>query len=124
MSCAPQSRARIAADAAAVFERLAEEVGPFGVIALVVGTDGDTIDLCISADDDAVEERSMLLLDLYAGDALAVVFATARAGLAIATPYERARYRRLRAHGDVVDLPVLDWLICTDGPTCSLATPE
>src|SRR5689334_20703088 len=70
----------IVVDAMHVFGCLAADVGPIGVIALVVGSDGESIDLCISDDDDAVEERSRLLLELYAGDAIAVVFASIRNG--------------------------------------------
>jgi hypothetical protein len=112
--------ARVVTDAAAMFERLAEQVGPFGVIALVAGLDGETVDLCVCADDDAVEERSMLLLDCYAGDALAVVFATSRSGPSEPSVAERNRCSRLVAHGARVGLPVLDWFIYGDGPTYSL----
>jgi hypothetical protein len=101
-------------DAMSVFTNLADDVGPIGVIALVVGADGETIDLCICDDDDAVEERSRLLLELYAGDAIAVVFGTIRVGSSAASAAERARYERLREHGDAVGLPVLEWCFIGD----------
>jgi hypothetical protein len=104
----------IVADAVHVFSNLAGDVGPIGVIALVVGADGETLDLCICDDDDAVEERSRLLLELYAGDAIAVVFATIRTGPSVPTPAEVSRYERLREHADAVGLPLLDWCFLGD----------
>jgi hypothetical protein len=104
----------IVTDALHVFGRLAEDVGPIGVIALVVDADGETIDLCICDDDDAVEERSRLLLELYAGDATAVVFATIRTGPTAPTAAEVSRYERLREHADAVGLPLLDWCFLGD----------
>jgi hypothetical protein len=121
MSCTSDAHARLVTDAAAFFERLTDEAGPVGVIALVAGLDGETVDLCICADDDAVEERSLLLLDLYAGDAAAVVFATSRTGPSTPTASERSRFARLREHGERVGLPVADWLVYADTPMCSLA---
>jgi hypothetical protein len=105
------SLSRVVADAATVFRLLAADVGPVGVVALVIGADHETIDLCICDDDDAVEERARLLLELYAGDAIAVVFATIRAGDGSFTPSpaEALRAARLRDHGNAVGLPVLDW---------------
>jgi hypothetical protein len=103
-----------------LFDVLRREVGPLGVVAVVVGADGETLDLCICNDDDAVEERSRLLLDLYADDARAVVFATVRAGPPVVRADERARFERLRAHGESVGLPVLDWFIVGDGASQSL----
>ena len=100
---------------ALLFELLALEVGPVGVVALVIGHDGATIDLCICTDDDAVEERSRLLLDLYAGDARSVLFATVRVGPPVARYGEAARFRRLQEHGHRVGLPVLDWFVVGDG---------
>jgi hypothetical protein len=122
MSRASWSPTGLAAEAAKVFERLTEDVGPFGVIALVAGADGETVDLCICSDDDAVEERSLLLLDLYAGDAAAVVFATSRAGTTQPTARDCNRFRRLREHGERVGLPVVDWLVFGDAPAVSLAS--
>jgi hypothetical protein len=104
----------IVADAMHVFGVLADDVGPVGIIALVIGSDGETIDLCICDDDDAVEERSRLLLELYAGDAIAVVFASIRPGPSSPGRAELARYERLRAHGDVVGLPLLEWCFIGD----------
>jgi hypothetical protein len=99
---------------ARLLDLLAFDVGPSGVVAFVVGHDDETIDCCICADDEAVEERSRLLLDLYAGDATAVLFATVRPGPPDARPGERARFRRLRAHGRRVGLPVFDWFVVGD----------
>ena len=104
----------IVADAMHVFGALADDLGPVGVIALVVGADGETIDLCICDDDDAVEERARLLLELYAGDAIAVVFASIQPGPSVPTPVALARYERLREHGEAVGLPVLEWCFIGD----------
>jgi hypothetical protein len=105
----------LAPEHALLLELLAVEVGPVGVVALVIGHDGATIDLCISTDDDAVEERSRLLLDLYAGDARSVLFATVRVGAPVPRYGEAARHRRLHEHGRRVGLPVLDWFVVGDG---------
>jgi hypothetical protein len=113
---------RIAGALTRLFDLLALEVGPVGVVALVVGADGETIDLCLTDDDDACEERARLLLDVYAGDAYAVVFATVRTGPIVVLAGERARYERLRRHGEHVGLPVLDWFVISDdGERQSLA---
>jgi hypothetical protein len=101
-------------DAAEVIRRVACELGPVGVVALVIGMDGEAVDVCICADDELVEERSRLLLELYADEARAVVFATLRTGPPLATVAERARHRRLRNDGAELDVPVLDWLIVTE----------
>ena len=107
---------------ARLLDLLAFDIGPSGVVAFVVGHDDETIDCCICADDDAVEERSRRLLDLYAADATAVVFATVRPGVPDVRPGERARFRRLRAHGRRVGLPVFDWFVVgDDGGRQSLA---
>jgi len=116
-----RSRHAIRTDVAAVLRRLAEQVGPIGVVALVFGADGETIDLCITDDDDALEERCRLMLELYAGDADAVVFATMRTGDVTPAPGERSRFARLRDHGAVVGLPVLDWLVVSDDVIASMA---
>ena len=81
---------------ARLLDLLAFDIGPSGVVAFVVGHDDETIDCCICADDDAVEERSHLLLDLYAGDATAVLFATVRPGAPDVRHGERARLKRQR----------------------------
>ena len=110
-----------AARALARLLALFAEIGPVGVVALVLDCDGETIDLCISNDDDAVEERSLLLLDLYADDAFAVLFASVRPGPPCVRKGERARYLRVSEHGHRVGLPVLDWLIVgDDDDLCSL----
>jgi hypothetical protein len=100
---------------ARLIDLCAFDIGPSGVVAFVVRHDDETIDCCICADDDAVEERSHLLLDLYAGDATAVLFATVRPGAPDVRPGERARFRRLRTHGRRVGLPVFDWFVVGDG---------
>jgi hypothetical protein len=109
---------------ARLLDLLAFDIGPSGVVAFVVGHDDETIDCCICADDDAVEERSRLLLDVYAGDAQGVLFATVRPGPPGVRPGERARYRRLHAHGRQVGLPVFDWFVVgDDGRRQSLGAP-
>jgi hypothetical protein len=100
---------------ARLLDLLAFEIGPSGVVAFVVGGDDETIDCCICADDEAVEARSRLLLDVYAGDAQGVLFATVRPGPPDVRPGERARFRRLHAHGRHVGLPVFDWFVVGDG---------
>jgi hypothetical protein len=107
-------------DLSRLFQLFVAELGPVGVVALVLGLGGETLDVCICADDDAVEERSMLLLDLHAGDALGAVFGTVRAGPAIARPSDWARFDRLRRHGRRVGLPLLDWFVVGDGECRSL----
>jgi hypothetical protein len=104
----------VVAQAMTVFGCLAADVGPVGVVALVADADGETIDLCICADDDAVEERARLLLELYAGDAIAAVFATIRTGPTAPSAAELARFERLREHGEAVGLPLLEWCFLGD----------
>jgi hypothetical protein len=106
--------AHLARELARRLEQLAIDLGPALVAGVVHGRSGETIDLCICDDDHAVEERSRLLLDVYAGEARSVMFVSLRAGPAVVRDGERARARRIHAHGLQVGLPVHDWFIVGD----------
>lgn len=112
------------ADALAVLGAASALVTPGRVAALVLDLAWRPLDLCLCDDDPDVEDRTRILLDLYAGDTAGVVLAHARpqaAGGVAVTPAEARRFARLLAHGDACGAPVLDWFVLVGGCAYSLA---
>jgi len=102
------------ADALAVFAAAPTLVTPGRVAALVLAPDWRPLDLCLCDDDAEVEDRTRVLLDLYAGDTAGIVLAHTRpaaAGGVAVTPAEERRFGRLVEHGDACGAPVIDWFV-------------
>jgi hypothetical protein len=112
------------ADALAVLGAASALVVPGRVAALVLDLEWRPLDLCLCDDDADVEDRSRLLLDLYAGDTAGVVFASARRarrGAPEPTAAEVARFERLARHGDECGSPVVDWFVLAGELALSVA---
>jgi hypothetical protein len=107
-------------DALTVIVAVRDLLGDGVVAALVLDPRFHPTELALTDDDDEMEERTRLLLDLSAGDTGGVVLASWLEGVQ-PTLRDARRFERLRAHGEVCGTPLLDWFLLGERAAVSIA---
>jgi hypothetical protein len=109
-------------DALGVLVAVRHLLTPGTVGALLLDPGFRPSELALADDDDELEDRTRVLLDLCAGATAGIVLASrARGAEPLPVARDVVRFTRLRAHGEACGATLLDWFLLGEHQALSFA---